>query len=500
MSSPLPSAGTVLGGRYRLISDVEADLGLKPALAIDAQTNTSVGITFLPSPNGQESADQTAKHFQSFQREIRRLLKLSAPQALAIHGHGQLEGSGRYLVFEWVEAASTAQIIAEQAPIEIGRVVDIWRQALAGLEHAHAANIIHGELEPADVLVIDDGDEVKVKLKHFQLSALVGSALSTSGRDRRYCSPEQQSGERASPQSDLYSLGLVVVGMLAGEQSGDQAPGARVAGLDIEPGLRALLAACLSPDPSRRPSTAAEALRLLEQVALPSSPPKPAGAVSQEGDDFGSSSDRLELSGPLDFEEDAFGSADALADDEPMQLEGALDFAADESIDKPEGQPRPSPYASVQTEPKASPTVEQSEAPGPPAATPAAKPGSQVQGLPKITIILGALVVILSLVAILSVVKSRMDNRVASENLEAALEAVIPLPELVNVTIRTRPPALRVWINDRSIGLSPVKLELRVDEFPAKVRARLDSNIELTLDVAEPLEEIMLDFSEHMKN
>jgi hypothetical protein len=154
-------------------------------------------------------------------------------------------------------------------PLEDSRTMDIVAQAAAGLQAAHAAGMIHRDIKPGNLLLAPGGT---VKITDFGIAHTIGSApLTASGEligTPGYLAPERAMGERATPASDLYSLGMLAYECLAG------APPFRGAPLEVAlahrdrpmpplppsvaVGVAALVMRLAAKDPARRPDDAAE--------------------------------------------------------------------------------------------------------------------------------------------------------------------------------------------------------------------------------------------------
>jgi serine/threonine-protein kinase len=117
---------------------------------------------------------------------------------------------------ELVEGPSLEAVLAD-GPLGAERTMDIVAQAAAGLQAAHAAGMIHRDIKPGNLLLSPGGT---VKITDFGIAHTVGSAPVTASGEvigtPGYLAPEQVAGERATPASDLYSLGMVAYECLAG--------------------------------------------------------------------------------------------------------------------------------------------------------------------------------------------------------------------------------------------------------------------------------------------
>ena len=141
------------------------------------------------------------------------------PNIVQVFDFGTEESTGRqYIVMEWVDGPSCAEILKELGRLEPGEAVDILRQACRGLDYAHRKGVVHRDVKPGNLLRASDGGQVKLAdfgiAKAAEQSDItkIGSVLGTAA----YLSPEQARGEPAGPQSDLYALGVVAYQLLAG--------------------------------------------------------------------------------------------------------------------------------------------------------------------------------------------------------------------------------------------------------------------------------------------
>ena len=173
--------------------------------------------TDLPEGNGRQSVLSEARAAASF----------THPHALAVYDIGRDEHRP-FIVMELVEGCSLAELLARRGQLPPEQAVAVAGQTLAALEAAHRRGLVHRDIKPANILlpgcrVPDDMDaDTGVKLADFGIAkgireaagemTLAGKVIGTP----TYLSPEQVSGRSATPQSDLYSVGVVLYEMLAG--------------------------------------------------------------------------------------------------------------------------------------------------------------------------------------------------------------------------------------------------------------------------------------------
>ncbi len=269
--------------------------------ARDTQLGREVALKVLP-----EAFTADPDRLARFEREARVLAALNHPNVAQIYGVEETGGS-RALVLELVEGPTLADRLG-QGPVPFPEALSIARQIALALQAAHAAGVVHRDLKPANVKVRGDGT---VKVLDFGLATALdtppgpeadpaGSPALTASVTRMgpdlvmgtpaYMSPEQAEGRPTDTRGDLWSFGVVLYEMLAGERlfAGETVGQvlARVIDRDLDlstlppstpPPVRRLLRRCLDRDPRRRMRDAGEAVADLEAAGSPAEA-QPAGA------------------------------------------------------------------------------------------------------------------------------------------------------------------------------------------------------------------------------
>jgi serine/threonine protein kinase len=258
----------LFAGRYRL----ERRLGVggmsTVQLAFDTRLERYVAVKLLA-----EHLAEDASFISRFRREALAAARLVHPNVVQVFDFGSDEGSGRqYIVMEYVDGRSCAEILRERGHLSPREAVDILTQSCRGLDYAHRNGVVHRDVKPGNLLVSEDG---MVKLADFGIAKAaeqsditkVGSVLGTAA----YLSPEQARGEPAGPASDLYALGVVAYQLMAGrlpyeaasltDLARQQATPPRrldhMAG-EVPPALAAAVMRALAGDPAQRYADAAE--------------------------------------------------------------------------------------------------------------------------------------------------------------------------------------------------------------------------------------------------
>jgi serine/threonine-protein kinase len=160
----------------------------------------------------------TGSHHERFVREVRHAAAFIHPNVVTVFDVGDDEGSP-YFVMELVEGRTLAAELKATGPLPAAEAVRIADAVLAGLAAAHARDLVHRDVKPANVLLGADGS---VKLADFGIAKAVHDASPglTAAHDiigtPTYLSPEQANGDPTGPGTDLYAVGLLLYEMLAG--------------------------------------------------------------------------------------------------------------------------------------------------------------------------------------------------------------------------------------------------------------------------------------------
>jgi serine/threonine-protein kinase len=162
-----------------------------------------------------------------FEREAFAAARLDHPNCVAVTDFGELEDGTLYLAMEMVDGTPLDELV-EAGRIDPERALRITAHVLRGLAHAHEAEIVHRDVKPENIILIDrDGDDSFAKLLDFGIAKLRGAALEEEGGEKLtqagvafgtpiYISPEQASGSEVDGRADLYSTSCVLFEMLTG--------------------------------------------------------------------------------------------------------------------------------------------------------------------------------------------------------------------------------------------------------------------------------------------
>jgi serine/threonine protein kinase len=203
-----------VAGRYRLDGRLGAGGMSTVFIAHDTVLERPVAVKLL----AEHLADDEA-FVARFRREALAAARLQHPNIVQVFDSGLDEPSGRhYIVMEYVEGPSCADLIRDEGVLDIEQAVHIVRDACHGLDYAHRAGVVHRDVKPGNLLISNDTGAVKLadfgiaKAAEQTRITQVGSVLGTAA----YLSPEQATGAESTPASDIYSLGVCAYQFLSG--------------------------------------------------------------------------------------------------------------------------------------------------------------------------------------------------------------------------------------------------------------------------------------------
>jgi eukaryotic-like serine/threonine-protein kinase len=204
--------GTLLNGRYRLDAQIGAGGMSTVYRAFDTVLERQVAIKLMHREIASDS-DQ----LERFRREARAVAQLNHPHVVGVIDAGEDSGTP-YIVFEYVEGETLKDRIRRYGRLPVGEAVAYAIEVARALGAAHDRQIVHRDVKPQNVLIDEEGT---AKVTDFGIArSLTEEGLTADGRvlgTTDYVSPEQALGQDVGPQSDLYSLGIVLFEMLTGD-------------------------------------------------------------------------------------------------------------------------------------------------------------------------------------------------------------------------------------------------------------------------------------------
>jgi serine/threonine protein kinase len=256
------TVGESIGGRYEL-EELVGSGGMSSVFkAHDTLLERNVALKIL-----HEHHLDDEEYVERFRREARIVAQLSHPNIVTVIDRGQSDGRP-FIVFEFVDGQTLNEMLSQRGALPIDEALEIAIAIARGLAFAHRHGLVHRDVKPQNILL--NGDR-QPKVTDFGIARSLdvkrsvtqtGTVLGTSN----YIAPEQASGDRASAQSDIYSLGVVLFELLTGrvpfegenfvtvamKHINEPAPSVNEWRPDCPPRVAAAVARALAKDPRDR--------------------------------------------------------------------------------------------------------------------------------------------------------------------------------------------------------------------------------------------------------
>ncbi len=270
---------TEVAGRYRVDGRLGAGGMSTVFLAMDSVLERPVAVKLL-AEHLAEDEDFVAR----FRREALAAARLQHPNIVQVFDSGEDPGSHRhYIVMEYVQGPSGADLLRDHEQLEIPDAVAIVRDACHGLAYAHRAGVVHRDVKPGNLLLVNETGTTKLadfgiaKAAEQTRITQVGSVLGTAA----YLSPEQARGDEAGPPSDIYSLGVCAYQFLTGrlpheyssltelalKQQQNPVEPITVHRPEVPPALDRVIRVCLEREPADRYTSTIEMAQALDAGA-----------------------------------------------------------------------------------------------------------------------------------------------------------------------------------------------------------------------------------------
>ncbi|MFH8973278.1 serine/threonine-protein kinase [Streptomyces sp. NPDC017890] len=209
------AGGRVIAGRYQLHERLgRGGMGIVWR-ATDQLLAREVAVKALPLDESLSAAEARRRRERTL-REARAVAQLSHPHVIVVHDVVEADARA-YMVMELVDGGSLADRVLSHGPVDAAEAARIGIALLDALRTAHAAGILHRDVKPSNVLVAEDG---RVVLTDFGVAQVAGATtLTETGSfvgSPEYTAPERMSGAGTGPESDLWSLGVLLCAVLSG--------------------------------------------------------------------------------------------------------------------------------------------------------------------------------------------------------------------------------------------------------------------------------------------
>jgi beta-lactam-binding protein with PASTA domain/predicted Ser/Thr protein kinase len=288
--------GQLFDGRYMIERQIGSGGMADVYLATDQSLGRKVAIKILSDRYARDAA-----FVERFRREAAAAAGLRHPNIVTVYDRGEAMGTS-YIAMEYLDGPTLKEEITRRAPLPEPEAINYATQALAALEAAHRQGVVHRDVKPHNMVLTDEG---RLKVTDFGIARAantqqmteVGSIVGTA----QYLSPEQARGLAVGPESDIYSMGVVLYEMLCGDlpftgesavdiamkQVSDTPPPLNRRNRLVSPAMEQVVMRALAKDPALRFSSAkamAEELARVDRGQSASADTQQATRVIAAGD------------------------------------------------------------------------------------------------------------------------------------------------------------------------------------------------------------------------
>ncbi len=206
--------GTMLGGRYEIISELGAGGMGVVYKAHDHQLSDLVALKMLHGTSG----DELQALLEAMKSEIKLARKISHPCVLRTHDYGELDGVP-YISMEYVRGLTLKYLLNQSGRVPYSAGLHIAKQVAAGLQAAHHEGVLHRDIKPENVILAHNGN---AKLMDFGIASQFSTSREGVGEEAvvgtpRYAAPEQLQGKPLDVRADIYAAGVLMYQMYTGE-------------------------------------------------------------------------------------------------------------------------------------------------------------------------------------------------------------------------------------------------------------------------------------------
>ncbi len=266
--------GKKLDGRYEIKEIIGVGGMANVYKAYDSIDDRAVAVKILRDEHMEN--DELLRRFRN---ESKAIAVLSHPNIVKVYDVSFNEDI-QYIVMEHIDGITLKEYIEQQKVLRWKEAVHFTVQILRALQHAHDKGIVHRDIKPQNIMLLEDGT---IKVADFGIARFARASQHTVTDKAigsvHYISPEQAKGELSDEKSDIYSIGVMLYEMTTGtlpfdadspvsvalKQIQSQAKRPREINSDIPEGLEDITIRAMQKDPARRYQSAAEMLRDIDE-------------------------------------------------------------------------------------------------------------------------------------------------------------------------------------------------------------------------------------------
>jgi len=201
----------IFNDRYQLIKKIGEGGLAEVYQAQDMSLGRMVAVKVL-----REQFTRDPTFLVNFHREAQSAARLNNAYIVAVYDFGQYNNRP-YIVLEWIPGSDLRTVINEQGSLPINQAVEYGIHICSAVGAAHRAGLVHGDLKPGNILITSAN---QAKVTDFGLARALGESAMDEGEvvwgTPAYFAPEQASGDRVLPATDVYAIGIILYEMLTG--------------------------------------------------------------------------------------------------------------------------------------------------------------------------------------------------------------------------------------------------------------------------------------------
>ncbi len=276
-------AGQIIHGRYRVDQLIGAGSGAEVYKVYDLRRSATLALKLF-----RTELAHVPGFVESFRSEARALESLDHPNIVRFYDLVE-ENPLVFILVDYIQGQTLRKLIRQRnSPFDFPSISTILQAVCSALYYAHNQSIIHCDIKPENILIKQTGE---VLLNDFGIAAISGADIKIPGVGTpAYMAPEQIRGEKVTPQTDIYALGVLLFELLTASKpfTGSRAPalltepGDRIRwehenvippapsslNPQLSPSIDAIVLKCLEKDPRRRFSNALSLLREVQSIEL----------------------------------------------------------------------------------------------------------------------------------------------------------------------------------------------------------------------------------------
>lgn len=264
--------GTIVDGRYRVLKRLGAGGMGEVYLGEHLEHGRHEAIKVLKSRFARDKG-----HLARFRREARATNRVQHENIVSFYDFGKLSDGRLYLTMEFADGPNLEEVLSTEGRLEKGRAVSILRQLCSAVDFAHSKGVIHRDLKPQNLVLIQlPGRPDTLKILDFGVAKITAEgyvenmAITKEGQlfgTPAYIAPEQVRGVNDDPRTDMYAIGCIAYALLTGEtpfvgrpmavleahmSEIPEPPSQRCVEADIPRELDKIILSCLEKDPDKR--------------------------------------------------------------------------------------------------------------------------------------------------------------------------------------------------------------------------------------------------------